>query len=183
METQVLDGPAEAKEAAMAEGHNGARRKLEVAPQGEREVVMSRAFQAPRQLVWEALSKPEHLRRWWGSCGDGMTVCESDFRVGGAWRFVVSGPRGEDGFRGEYREIEEPSRLVQTFEWEGLPGHISTETLTLEEHGATTLMTIICAFDTPEDRDGMLGSGIEAGAGESYDRLEVLLHEMQAGVA
>jgi uncharacterized protein YndB with AHSA1/START domain len=162
---------------------NGARRALAVEARGEMEIVMTRAFEAPRELVWEALSKPEHIRRWWGSCGDGMTVCEMDFRVGGAWRFVVSGPQGEDGFRGHYREISPVGRLVQTFEWEGMPGHISTETMTLDERGSQTHMTITCVFATPEDRDGMLASGMEQGVSESYDKLEELLREMSAAVA
>lgn len=175
-QAQVLE------EGKMAE-HNGTSRRLHVKPQGEREIVLSREFEAPRELVWEALSRPEHLRRWWGLRADSMSVCEMDFRVGGAWRFVVSGPQGEHGFRGEYREIVRPERVVQTFEWEGMPGHISTETLTLQERGGATLMTIVSVFDTPQDRDGMLASGMEEGAGQSYDRLEELLHEMQSAVA
>lgn len=163
--------------------HNGTQSTLErrnaltVAAHGEHEIVLSRAFNAPRNLVWEALSKPEHIQRWWGSCGD-MTVCEMDFRVGGEWRFVTRGPQGEHGFRGEYREIKAPERMVQTFEWEGLPGHISLETLTLDESDDQTTMTIHCLFDSTEDRDGMLGSGMESGASESYNRLEELLAEL-----
>jgi uncharacterized protein YndB with AHSA1/START domain len=162
---------------------NGTEHRLEVKAQGEREIVLSREFDAPRELVWEALSRPEHLRRWWGMRADSMSVCELDFRPGGSWRFVVSGPQGEHGFRGEFREIEPIERMVQTFEWEGMPGHISTETFTLHDRGTSTLMTIVSVFDTPQDRDGMLGSGMEVGAGESYDRLEELLHEMQSAGA
>lgn len=150
---------------------------LSVVPRGEREIVMSRTFGAPRDLVWTALTCPQHIRRWWGG-GGAMTVCEHDFRVGGGYRFVVSGPRGEHGFRGDFLEIAPTERIVQTFEWEGLPGHISRETVSLEEQGGQTTMTILCVFDTPEDRDGMLASGMEDGAGESYNRLEELLATM-----
>ena len=154
------------------------KNKLAVAASGEREIVLTRGFDAPRELVFDALSKPEHIRRWWGSCGD-MTTCDIDFRVGGLWRFVVNGPRGEDGFRGEFREIEAPTRIVQTFEWEGMPGHISVETLSLVESEGRTTMTVHCLFDSAEDRDGMLESGMEEGAGESYDSLEKLLEELR----
>lgn len=162
------------KDMNMTTGKNA----LSVTPHGAREIVMTRTFAAPRDLVWQAMSRPEHIRRWWGSCGDTMTVCDMDFRVGGQWRFVVDGPQGEHGFRGEYREIIPIERMVQTFEWEGMPGHISLETLTLEERDGHTTMTITCVFDSMEDRDGMLGSGMEQGAGESYDRLEELLTQM-----
>ena len=156
------------------------KRSLTVVPQGEREIVLTRTFNAPRALVFEALSQPQHIRRWWGQSDDSMNVCEMDFREGGSWRFVVHGPQGEHGFRGEYREISPALRIVQTFEWEGLPGHISLETLSLAERDRQTVMTILCLFDSPEDRDGMLGSGMEEGAGQSYDRLEALLGELKA---
>ena len=158
----------------------GATRALEVKAQGEREIMMQRTFAAPRDLVWEALSRPEHLRRWWGACDGGLTIDEMDFRVGGNWRFVTSGSHGEHGFRGEYREIVPPQKLVQAFEWEGMPGHVSLETLTLHESEGQTTLTIHCLFDTPEDRDGMLASNMEQGAGESYDLLEKLLGELAA---
>ena len=150
---------------------------LDVKAQGEREIVLTRQFDAPRAAVWNALSRPELLKRWWGLRADEMMTCEMDFRVGGGYRFVVNGPQGQHGFRGEYCEIVPDERLVQTFEWEGMPGHVSRETLTLDEQDGQTTMIIRCLFDTPEDRDGMLGSGMEAGAGESYDRLEALLQE------
>ncbi len=151
---------------------------LKITTPSEREIVLTRNFNAPRELVFEALSQPQHIRRWWGIRDDTMTICELDFRVGGAWRFVVNGPQGQHGFRGQYREIVPVERIVQTFEWEGMPGHISTETLTLDERDGRTTMTILCQFDSTQDRDGMLGSGMETGAGESYDRLEELLESL-----
>ena len=158
----------------------GATRALEVKAQGEREIVLTRSFEAPRALVWEALSRPEHLRRWWGACDGGLTIDTMDFREGGNWRFLTSGSHGEHGFRGQYREIVPQQKLVQTFEWEGMPGHVSLETLTLDERDGQTMMMIHCFFDTQEDRDGMLASNMEEGAGGSYDLLEKLLHELAA---
>jgi uncharacterized protein YndB with AHSA1/START domain len=90
------------------------------------------------------------------------------------------GPSEEDqGFRGEFREIVRPERIVWTFEWEGLPGHISVETLTLEEHDGKTTATATSVFDSVEDRDGMLESGMESGAAESYERLDEYLEVLR----
>ena len=137
----------------------------------DREIVMTRVFDAPRELVFEAHSKCEHLDKWWGPRRYTLSVCEMDFRPGGAYRFVQRGPDGEEhGFRGEFREIVPPERIVWTFEYEGMPGHVSVDTLTLEDLGKTKL-TAHSLFDSVEDRDGMLQSGMEAGAREIWDRL------------
>ena len=157
----------------------GAKRALTVTPQGEREIVMTRIFPAPRNLVWDVLSKPEHIRRWYGPLSDTMTSCEIDFRVGGAWRFVLESKGGGGcAFRGHFREITPVERIVQTSEFEDMPGHISLETITLDERDGQTTMTALCRFDSSEDRDGMLHSGMEAGAGESYNRMEELLQTL-----
>src|SRR5207249_9669617 len=101
-------------------------------------------------------------------------------RPGGKWRIVHRGPDGdEDGFHGEFREIVRPERIVWTFEWEGMPGHVSVDTLTLEEHEGKTTVIATSAFDSVEDRDGMLGSGLESGAAESYDRLDEYLEVLR----
>ncbi|HEX2234710.1 MAG TPA: SRPBCC family protein, partial [Actinomycetota bacterium] len=107
----------------------------------EREIVMTRVFNAPRDLVFEAHSSCEHMSRWWGPRQYEVVQCELDFRPGGAWRVVHRGPDGQEyAFRGEFREIVAPERIVWTFEFEGMPGSVSTETLTLEEQdGKTTL--------------------------------------------
>jgi len=141
-----------------------------------REIVMTRTFDAPRDLVFEAHSSCEHLEKWWGPGKYTLAVCELDFRPGGAYRFVHRGPDGEEhGFRGEYREIVPPERIVWTFEYEGMPGHVSVDTLTLEDLGGKTKLTAHSLFDSVEDRDGMLQSGMEAGAAETWDRLAELL--------
>ena len=147
---------------------------LTVTTPSDREIVMTRVFDAPRALVFEAHSKIEHITKWWGR-GNPLD-CELDFRPGGSWRFVEHAPDGESyGFHGEYREIVAPERIVQTFEFEGMPGHVSVETLVFEEQDGKTTLTSTTVFDTVEDRDGMLQSGMETGAKESLDHLAALL--------
>ena len=103
-----------------------------------------------------------------------------DFRPGGQWRFLHRGPDGNEyGFNGVYREIAPPERLVYTFEFEGMPGHVSTEHVTFEEHDGKTTIKNRVVFDSVEDRDGMLNSGMETGATETMDRLEELIATMQ----
>lgn len=154
--------------------------KLEVTTPSDREIVMTRVVDAPRDLVFEAHTSCEHMSNWWGPRRYDIESCEIDFRPGGAWRIVHRGPDGEEehGFRGEYREIVRPERIVWTFEWEGLPGHISVETLTLQEEDGKTLLTATSMFDSVEDRDGMLRSGMEEGAAETWDRLEEYLQTL-----
>jgi uncharacterized protein YndB with AHSA1/START domain len=141
------------------------------------EIKMVRVFDAPRTLVFEAHAKCEHVKQWWGR---GNPVdCEMDFRPGGTYRFVEHAPDGEQyAFRGEYREIQAPERIVQTFEFEGMPGHVCVETLELTEEGGKTTVTSVTRFDTKEDRDGMVASGMEHGARESYDILAAYLAKL-----
>jgi uncharacterized protein YndB with AHSA1/START domain len=154
---------------------------LTVTTPSDLEIVLTREFDAPRALVFEALSKPEHLRNWWGQASSTLTHSEMDFRPGGKWRFVERDKDGQEwGFRGEVREVVPPERIVQTFEWEGLPGHISVETMQLEDLGGRTRISVTSVFASVEDRDGMLQSGMEQGAGESYDRLEAYLKTLVA---
>jgi uncharacterized protein YndB with AHSA1/START domain len=153
---------------------------LKVTTPSDREIVMTRTFDAPRELVFEAHSSCEHMSNWWGPRRYEIASCEIDFRPGGAWRIVHKSADGDGhGFHGEFREIVRPERIVWTFEWEGLPGHVSVETLTLEENGGKTTVTARSVYDTVEDRDGMLQSGAEVGAGESYDRLDEYLEKLK----
>lgn len=153
--------------------------KLTLTLPSDREIVLTREVDAPRRLVWEAFTRPEHLRHWWGLRGSTMTSCDMDFRPGGSWRFVLREADGNEyAFRGEIREIVPPERIVQTFEFEGMPGAVSVESLTLAEHGGKTTITATSTFDSIEDRDGMLQSGMERGAAETYDRLEEHLRTM-----
>jgi uncharacterized protein YndB with AHSA1/START domain len=142
----------------------------------DREIVSERVFDAPRERVFAAYTDPELIPQWWGPRGMTMTVDQMDVRPGGAWRFVHRGPDGEEiGFRGTYREVTPPERIVQTFEWEGMPGHVVVETATFEDLGDRTKVTNISLFHTTEERDGMLASGMERGLTETHDRLAELL--------
>jgi uncharacterized protein YndB with AHSA1/START domain len=153
---------------------------LKVTTPSDREIVMTRTFDAPRELVFEAHSSCEHMSNWWGPRKYEIASCEIDFRPGGSWRIVHKSADGDEhGFHGEFREIVRPERIVWTFEWEGLPGHVSVETLTLEENGGKTTVTARSVYDTVEDRDGMLQSGAEVGASESYDRLDEYLEKLK----
>jgi uncharacterized protein YndB with AHSA1/START domain len=140
--------------------------------------VLTRTFDAPRALVFETMTDPALVPKWWGPRGYTTVVDKMDLRPGGQWRFVQGLPDGrQTGFRGVYREITPPERIVYTFEWEGLPGHVSTETVTFEERDGRTTLVNTVRFDSVEDRDGMLRSGMEKGASETMDRLEALLAE------
>ncbi len=143
----------------------------------DREIVSERVFDAPRERVFAAYTDPELIPRWWGPRRMTTTVDRMDVRPGGAWRFVMREPDGsEQGFRGVYREVAQPERIVQTFEWEGLPGHVIVETATFEDlGGGRTKLTTTSLFHTTEERDGMLSSGMERGMTESHERLAELL--------
>lgn len=147
------------------------------APPDEPITVISRIFHASRDLVWEAISKPEHLKHWWGPHGTSNPVCEMDFRVGGKWRIVQRFTDGSDYvFMGEYREIVPPEKLVQTFGMEGMPeGSEMVETMTLTPLGDVTLLQVASRADTIEARDGLLASGMSHGANQTYERLEAYL--------
>ena len=147
--------------------------QLTVTTPSDLEIVMTRVFDAPRDLVFEAHTSCAHMSNWWGPAKYEVVGCELDFRTGGKWRIVHRGPEGEEyAFRGEFREIVRPERIVWNFEFEGFPGSISVETVTFEEHDGKTTLTATSVFDTVEERDGMLQSGMETGAAESWDRLE-----------
>ena len=155
--------------------------ELKVTTPSDREIVLTRVFDAPREVVFEAHSSCEHMSKWWGPRKYEFASCEIDFRQGGEWRIVHRGPDGEEyGFHGEYREIVPPERIVWTFEFEGMPGHVSVETLSLEEHDGKTTLTATSVYDTVEERDGMLESGMESGAAESMDRLDEYLEVLKA---
>ncbi len=153
-----------------------AKKTLQMTTPSPREVVMKRSFDAPRSLVFDALTKPDLLRRWCGPKGWSLSVCEVDLRVGGRYRFVTRRPDGREvGQRGVYREIEEPSRIVNTEQWEDWnPGEVLVTTELSEQRGKTTLTSTIL-FPTQEVRDMLVKSGFAGGAGESYDKLDEYL--------
>ena len=143
------------------------------------EVAMTRVFDAPRALVWEAWTSPEHLPHWMlGPGGWTMPVCEVDLRPGGAWHFVWRGPNGaEMEMRGVYQEITPPERFVNTESWGGdWPETLNTMTLS-EENGKTT-MTCTVLYPSKEARDAALETGMKDGASVSFDRLAAYLRTL-----
>jgi uncharacterized protein YndB with AHSA1/START domain len=152
---------------------------LNVATPTERELVITRVFNAPRHLVFDALTKPELIRRWYGPAGWAMVICEIDLRVDGAWRFVSRRPDGKQiGQRGVYREIVAPARLVNTESWEDWnPGELLVTTVLVEDAGTTTL-TVTSLFPSQEVRDMLIKSGMTSGAAETYDKLAACLASM-----
>jgi uncharacterized protein YndB with AHSA1/START domain len=152
-----------------------------VSQPGEREIRMTRLFDAPRHLVIEAMSKPEHIARWWGNLGPGYSVpvCEIDFRVGGKWRFVNRTPKGEDvEFYGVYREISLPDRTVHTEIFAPYPDVESVVTSVFTEENGKTRITVDCVYPSREVRDMVVSTGMEKGAALSYDRLEDVAMEL-----
>ena len=144
----------------------------------EREIVSERVFDASRDRVFAAYTDPQLIPQWWGPRRMTTIVDRMDVRVGGSWRFVSTEPDGpEQAFRGVYREVSPPEMIVQTFEWEGMPGHVIVETATFEDLGERTQVRVVSLFHTTEERDGMLSSGMEGGLSESHDRLAELLAE------
>jgi uncharacterized protein YndB with AHSA1/START domain len=142
---------------------------------------MTRPFHAPRRLVFEAMSKPEHVTEWWGRLGEGCSVpvCEIDLRVGGRWRFVNRHPKGEAAFHGEYCEIASPGRIVFTEIFEDFPDTVSVVTSELTEEDGKTRLNVTVRYPSMQVRDMVIQSGMACGAGISYDRLEDLVAELQ----
>jgi uncharacterized protein YndB with AHSA1/START domain len=148
----------------------------------DREIRIERVFDAPRDRVFAAITDPALIPEWWGPRSTTAVVEEMDVRTGGRWRFLVTDSDGQKtAFRGAYREVTSPERIVQTFEWEGMPGHVSVETATFEDLGDRTRVTTVSVFHTTEERDGMLASGMEGGMQETYQRLDELLARLAAG--
>ena len=158
----------------MASIHSRTNPAFAVTTPSDREIVMTRVFDAPRRLLFEAWTQPEHVVRWWGCDGSSLTVCEIDLRPGGAWRFVLRGPDGKDyPFKGVYREIAPPARLVYSECFDepevGRPEWLTT--VAFEECGGTTSLTMTCLHKSMEARDGHLRAGMEQGAAQTFDRL------------
>ena len=148
----------------------------------DREITITRLFDAPRRLVFDAMTIPEHVRRWWGILDDkhSVSVCEIDLRVGGAWRFVGRGPEGEiPAFYGVYREIAPPERLVYTENFEPFPDAESIVTQVLTEEGGKTRLTVTSLYPSLDVRDMVLKTGMDKGAALSYNRLDDVASELQ----
>lgn len=150
-----------------------------VAEPGKQEIFLTREFDAPRELVFRAYTDPALIVQWWGPRYLTTTVDKLEARPGGRWRFVQRDPEGnEHGFHGVFHEVIAPERIVQTFEYEGMPGHVLLETATFEDLGGRTRVIGQSVFQSVEARDGMVMSGMEEGTAESNDRLAELLAKM-----
>lgn len=149
--------------------------EIEVVP-GKQEIVMSRVFDAPRELLFKTFTDPKLFARWWGPRRLTNAIDRMDVRPGGSWRVVQRDDAGnEAAFHGVYHDVVSPQRMVQTFEFEGVPGHVLLQTATFEDVEGGTKLTLKSIFESVEDRDGMVQSGMESGARDSMERLAELL--------
>ena len=146
---------------------------ISVNTSGDRTIVMSRTFAAPRDVVFAAHTQAEHIKHWWGR-GNPLDV-EIDFTVGGRWRYVEHADDQLHAFRGEFRAIDAPRGFTWTFEYEPMPGHIAVEQYEFTEQDGKTTVTCTATFDNQADRDTMLESGMEQGAEQSYQALDAYL--------
>lgn len=143
----------------------------------DREILMTRVFDAPREMVFDAFSKPELLKRWFGPRGWSLVACEVDARMGGGFRFILRGPDGREmGMRGVYREFVRPLHSVHMESFDDFPGE-SRVTADLVEHEGKTTLTVRILFESLEVRDIVMRTGMEHGATESYDKLAEMLAE------
>jgi len=139
----------------------------------DRQILITREFDAPRHLVYRAWTEPELVRRWWSGCRGAVTIAEIDLRVGGMWRYVLEAKGGfEVGFHGEYREIVPDERIVTTEVFEGMPDAAALNTIEFSEADGRTTLTLLVDHTSKEDRDAHIGSGMEVGMQESMDALE-----------
>jgi uncharacterized protein YndB with AHSA1/START domain len=139
-------------------------------------VTIKRVFPYPRKLVFEAMTKPEYVKRWYGMHGTSVPFCEIDLRPGGAYRIVNRAPDGtEYAFKGVYREVDPPARLVYTWIFEPMPDKSSLVTDLFDERDGKTTLTSTTLFETFEDRDAFVKNGAIEGGAQTYDRLEALL--------
>jgi uncharacterized protein YndB with AHSA1/START domain len=155
---------------------------MSVTPSGDREIVITRTFNAPRALVYEALTKPEHVKNWWGPRQYGAVSATGEFRAGGRYRYAQMGPDGEVAFSGEIRESS-PERMVYTEEFEAMPGHPALTTVTLDERDGKTFLTLRSVYQSKEDRDAVIGSGMEWGARLSYLQLDEVIDSLGKAAA
>ncbi len=152
---------------------------LQVNMPTDREIVLTRVFEAPRRLVFDAMTKPELLKRWFGPRGWSLTECEVDLKVGGAWRFVLRGPKDREmSMHGVYREIRRPEGSVHTEIIDPFPVESVVKTVLEEESGRTTLIGTVL-YPSKEIRDMVAKSGMEHGAAECYDKLAELLPSLE----
>ena len=151
-----------------------------IIPPDKQEIIMTRAFNAPRQRVFAAYTDPTLIPQWWGPRRYTTVVDRMEVKKGGVWRYVQRSAQGEEfAFNGVYHEITSPERLIHTFEFEGLAGHVGLVVTTFEEKDGQTILNEKSIYPSIEDRDGTVASGMEGGAVETMDRFEELLAKLQ----
>jgi uncharacterized protein YndB with AHSA1/START domain len=156
-------------------------RELEIWVPADRAVVRFRRFvNAPPDLVFDAWTQPEHLRRWWGPRSYALVVCEVDLRIGGSYRLTQQAPDGQEHtFRGRYIELERPRSLCRTFVYDGAPEHEASETVTFQRRDSGTLVTSESLFASFAARDLYTRAGMENGMRDSHHRLDEWLETIQ----
>lgn len=150
---------------------------------GNHAVVITHMFDAPRDQVFNLYTNPELIPQWWGPRRYTTKVDRMEVRPGGQWRFIQRGADGKEfAFHGVYHEIQKPERVVSTFEFEGMPGHVLMETLIFEDVNGKTKVTDLSVFQSIEDRDGMVKEGMEEGSYESGERFAEILMKVREGI-
>jgi len=146
----------------------------------EREILITRSFHAPARIVFEAMTQPEYVRQWWAPKSRGqMLLCQIDFRVGGAWRYVMRTNAGmEVGFSGKFLEIQATERVVQTEIFDPFPDLGAVVTVQLAEHDGSTTLTSRCLYPSKEVRDQVIATGMEDGMRESYRQLSAVISNL-----
>jgi uncharacterized protein YndB with AHSA1/START domain len=161
-----------AKELATRGGRNKTKSVTKFTLPSDREIVMERVFDSPVERVFKAYTDPTIVPQWWGPRRFTTTIDKMDVRPDGVWRYISRDSEGNEyPFSAVYHEIVPNKRIVRTFEFEPIPGHISVETTTFEEQDSSTKLRVTSLFQNVEQRDGELKSGMELGTSESWDRL------------
>lgn len=149
--------------------------KTKITTPSDREIHAERIVNAPRERVWRAYADPALIAQWWGR-GNRLDIERMEFQRGGHWRYVEHSSHGVHGFEGRYREVTPPERFVRSFEWDGMPGHVAIEFVTLTDLGdGRTRINITMQMHTPEERDGFLHSGMQEGMDAAFAELDTIL--------
>ncbi len=149
---------------------------------GRQDIIVTRVFDAPREVVFKAFSDPDLIPNWWGPRRYTTEIDRMEVKPGGLWRFINRDPDGNVyAFKGVYHDVVAPERVILTFEFEGMPGQVSLETATFEEVEGKTRFVGVSVFQSVEDRDAMVQSGMEEGARETYDRLAEVIQSLRDG--
>jgi uncharacterized protein YndB with AHSA1/START domain len=149
------------------------------AESGKQMIVITQIFDAPRDLVWKIITDPKLLSKWWGPKVLRTEVEKMEVKTGGSWRVIQHDNEGNEfAFHGVYHDVR-PYHVTRTMEWEGMPGHVLLETVKMEENNGKTTVTNNTVFQSVEDRDGMIETGMKGGVDESYERFAELLKEFQ----